>query len=91
MILAAVACCPFANLLGSVMGLLALQRIALSNGALRGRRLARTAMVLGLCFAVAGSIAWWRFDKSMEKWRQDTAIAHAGARVYFYASLTSPR
>ena len=92
-ILAAFACCPPANLIGSVLGAMALQRIAVSNGALRGRRLARTAMLLGLCFSIAGAIGWWRIMDGMQRWTNETAITqvrtfivaaqqadHAGAR-----------
>src|SRR5688572_2201103 len=72
-ILAAFACCPPVNLIGSVLGVMALQRIALSNGALRGRRLARTAMILGLCFSIAGAVGWWRIMDGMQRWTNETA------------------
>jgi len=80
-ILAAFACCPPGNLIGSVLGMMALQRITLSNGALRGRRLARTAMILGLCFSIAGAVGWWRIMDGMQRWTNETAITQAHAFI----------
>lgn len=81
MVLSAIACCPMANLVGCGLGLLAMQRIAISNGALRGRRLARSAVIVGLVFSVAGSFAWWKFQTSMQGWIDDATVREVEAFV----------
>src|SRR6185503_11382760 len=55
-VLAVLACCPMASLLGSIMGLAALGRIRRSQGRLRGKRLALAAAIAGFSLAVAASI-----------------------------------
>lgn len=62
LIIAAVPCCPFVNLVGAMLGVAALRRIHASRGVLGGRRLATTAIAIGLGLAVLLSGAWLAFS-----------------------------
>jgi hypothetical protein len=62
LVVAAVPCCPLVNLLGAMLGIAAMGRIQFWRGSLGGRRVAATAIGIGLGLAVLLSAAWMTFS-----------------------------
>jgi len=72
-VMALVPCCPFTGLAGALLGLVALRRVRLSGGALRGRRLALAAVLGGSASAMIWSIAWQRWASAVETGQREQA------------------
>lgn len=68
-------CCPLLSAIGSTMGLLAVRRITHANGALRGRRIAHAAVLVGVCATISGAITWSRVLTGIRTWTDDAAVA----------------
>ncbi len=66
-VLASIPMCVPVNLLGFVFGALALRRIRHSGGVIRGRNVARAAMIIGLVTTIGGSWGWMRLGQWQEK------------------------
>ncbi|MCH2153793.1 MAG: DUF4190 domain-containing protein [Phycisphaerales bacterium] len=69
-IIAACIPCPPVSLVGCVLGLMALSRIRNSGGLLRGRKLARIAVVAGLLVSLGGMILMERLADELDVWRK---------------------
>jgi hypothetical protein len=74
LVLSVVACCPLVSLLGALLGIAAYRRITLSGGLLRGRRVAQTAIILGVGLSIASSIVWSKVQSSLVGWTNDAAV-----------------
>ena len=57
---AVIPCCPATGMLATLLGLMALRRIAASGGALGGRRLATAAALIGMASALLSMYGWNR-------------------------------
>ncbi len=66
-----VLCCPMTSLMGFVLGLIALRRIQASGGVLGGRRIAKTAMILGLVMVPVQYFILDSFQKMNERLLQE--------------------
>ena len=66
-----VLCCPMTSLMGFVLGLIALRRIQASDGALGGRKIAKTAMILGLVMVPVQYFTLDSFQKINERLLQE--------------------
>ena len=66
-----VLCCPMTSLMGFVLGLIALRRIQASGGALGGRKIAKTAMILGLVMVPVQYFILDSFQKLNERLLQE--------------------
>ena len=66
-----VLCCPMTSLMGFVLGLIALRRIQASGGALGGRKIAKTAMILGLVMVPVQYFILDSFQKMNERLLQE--------------------
>jgi hypothetical protein len=77
--------CPPMSLLGSVLGLLAMSRIRDAAGTLRGRMLAKVAIVVGLLMSLGGVLLLSALETEFNSWR-DQAVART-VHVFLEASL----
>lgn len=66
-----VLCCPMTSLMGFVLGLISLRRIQASGGVLGGRKIAKTAMILGLVMVPVQYFILDSFQKMNERLLQE--------------------
>ena len=66
-----VVCCPMTSLMGFVLGLIALRRIQASGGVLGGRKIAKSAMILGLVMVPIQYFILDGFQKMNERLLQE--------------------
>jgi hypothetical protein len=64
--------CPPANLAGVVMGTIAMRRIRQAPHRLRGRRLARTAMIGGWLSTMLWCGGWWWASAAVQGWMAES-------------------
>ncbi len=64
-------CCPMTSMMGFVLGLIALRRIQASDGTLGGRKIAKTAMILGLVMVPVQYFTLDGFQKMNERLLQE--------------------
>jgi hypothetical protein len=67
LILAVIPCCPLVNLAGVTIGITALKRIERSGGALGGKRIAKSAIAVGLALSVLLAAAWMMFTVQYQR------------------------
>ena len=67
--------CPPVSLVGCVLGLMALSRIRNAQGLLRGKQLARIAVVAGLLVSLGGMLLMERLADEIDLWRKEAITA----------------
>ena len=90
-VLAAVPMCVPVNLLGFIFGVVALRRIRLAAGTMRGAGAARAAMVLGVVTTLGGSWGWMTLQEWQESMTMEVAATTANGFVLAAAGHDSSK